>query len=204
MRIPQDPDDTAVFLNVPFDQAYEPLFIALVASLTSLGRKPRCVLEIPEHGQGRLDRIVDHMESCTVSMHDLSRVGTPARFNMPFELGLAYAIRRATSPRSPYRFILLEKIPHRLSRTLSDMAGHDPGIHHGKPLQIIACVLDALGTGKPAPTAAQVYSGWRKLMRGARRLKRAEGRRTIYTATLFKRLTAAATEIAVRDNFISA
>jgi len=38
----------SVFLNVPFDQAYEPIFVALITSLVALGRNPRCVLEIPE------------------------------------------------------------------------------------------------------------------------------------------------------------
>jgi hypothetical protein len=204
MAKPQHPDDTAVFLNVPFDRAYEPLFVALVAALTALGRTPRCVLEIPDHGQGRLNRIMEHLESCAVSIHDLSRVGMPARFNMPFELGLAYAIRTLSMPQSPYRFVLLEKIPHRLNRTLSDMAAHDPGIHQGKPLGMISCVLDALGTGKLGPAAEEVHDMWRTLMKAARRLKDAEGKDTIYSAALFKRLAAAATELAVRADFIPA
>src|SRR3990172_12063815 len=108
------PDRSAVFLNVPFDHAYEPLFIALVVALVSIGRKPHCVLEIPEHGQGRLKRIINHLKSCSVSIHDLSRVGNPARFNMPFELGLAYAIR-STTARSPYHFVLISSIQHILS-----------------------------------------------------------------------------------------
>jgi hypothetical protein len=35
-----------VFVNVPFDEAYEPLFIALIAGLTRMGLTPRSVLEI--------------------------------------------------------------------------------------------------------------------------------------------------------------
>jgi hypothetical protein len=197
------PKKTSVFLNIPFDDTYEPLFVALIATLTSIGRTPRCVLEIPEHGQGRLSRIIKHLESCTVSIHDLSRVGGPARFNMPFELGLAYAIRNLTSPQSPYRFILLESIPHRLDYTLSDISGHDPYIHSSKPLGIIACILDALGTGGSAPEAPEVHLMWRRLMRAGRRLKHNEGRDTIYTASLFRRLTGAATELAVREGFIA-
>ena len=196
------PDKASVFLNVPFDNAYEPLFIALIAALTSIGRAPRCVLEIPEQGQGRLSRIIKHMESCTVSIHDLSRVGVPARFNMPFELGLAYAIRNFTSPRSPYHFIIMESVSHRLEQTLSDISGHDPYIHSSKPLVIIACILDALGTGRSAPEAPEVYLMWRWLMRAGRRLKNDQGRDTIFTASLFRRLTSAATELAVRAGFI--
>jgi len=197
------PDKAAVFLNVPFDSAYQPLFIALIATLSSLGRKPRSVLEIPEHGQGRLARIIGRLESCQVSIHDLSRVGQPVRFNMPFELGLAYAIRKYSVVTPPYVLVLLEKVPHRLGRTLSDMAGHDPGIHGGKPLGVISCVLDSLGTGLSDPAPETVYGMWRALMQAARRLMQAEGRNDVFSRTLFKRLTAASTELAVRAGLIA-
>lgn len=197
------PDQSAVFLNVPFDHTYEPLFLALIAATTAIGRVPRCVLELPDQGEGRLSRILALMEACAVSVHDLSRVGIPARFNMPFELGLAYAIRHATSPNSPYRFVLLERVAHRLSRTLSDVSGHDPGIHGGRPLGVIACILDALGTGRPMPKPGAVHRQWRGLMKAARTLKRAEGRDTIFSASLFKRTVAASTELASRAGFIA-
>ena len=44
-RTPSDPRD--VFLNVPFDKAYERQFVALIAALVAIGRTPRCVLELP-------------------------------------------------------------------------------------------------------------------------------------------------------------
>lgn len=89
---PAPGSDQGVFLNVPFDKEYSPLFIALIAGLTGLGRKPHCVLEVPSAGRNRLERIFSLMSSCGASIHDLSRV-TPSgdlhlpRFNMPFELG---------------------------------------------------------------------------------------------------------------------
>jgi hypothetical protein len=87
-------DEKAVFLNFPYDASYERVFLALLAVLLSLGRKPRCTFEIADVGQGRVSRIFDRLESSAVSIHDLSRVGSPARFNMPWELGLADAMRR--------------------------------------------------------------------------------------------------------------
>ncbi len=87
------PDPKAVFVNVPFDATYEPLFVTLVGTLVFLGQKPRCVLEVREKGDGRLIRILDLMRTCRMSVHDLSRTGTPVRFNMPFELGLASALK---------------------------------------------------------------------------------------------------------------
>ena len=81
-----------MFLNVPFDHSYERFFIGLIASVVAVGRTPRCVLELTEYGSGRLTRLIHHIGSCSLSIHDRSRVGTPARFNMPFELGLAIGI----------------------------------------------------------------------------------------------------------------
>ena len=94
MRSRREAYRRGVFLNVPFDIGYERLFVALISALVSLGRVPRCVLEIPEQGIGRLSRIFRLVRTCPVSVHDLSRVGQPVRFNMPFELGLAVALYR--------------------------------------------------------------------------------------------------------------
>lgn len=50
--------DGHVFLNVPYDDRYERLFIALVAGCVGLGLTPRSVLEIPTN-QNRVRRIWD-------------------------------------------------------------------------------------------------------------------------------------------------
>src|SRR5258707_9226459 len=54
----REPRSRRVFLNVPFDKSYEPLFVALISALVALGRMPHCVLELPERGRGRLVRII--------------------------------------------------------------------------------------------------------------------------------------------------
>jgi len=194
------PPELSVFLNFPFDKGYEPLFLALIASLVSIGRRPRCVLEIAEHGQGRLPRIMALMESCRVSIHDLSRVGGPRRFNMPFELGLAHALRAYRS--QGHLIVMLENEPHCLSKILSDMAGFDPLAHRGKPLSIIRCVLDALGTGERDPSTRQVYAIWRRLMGAARTLKSLEGEKTVFSRTLFKRVVSSAIRLSARAELI--
>ena len=196
-------DETGVFLNVPFDAGYEPLFVALVAALVAIGRKPRCVLELPDHGQGRLDRILEHMGACRVSIHDLSRVGQPARFNMPFELGLAFALRTYRPRRRKYSFLLLEKVPHRIDRTLSDMRGRDAYIHDGKPLGVIEAVLDALGSAPRQPSPADVYLLWRRLMKASRALKSGHRAKTLYRGTIFKELVGAAVLNAVDQGLIA-
>ena len=197
------PDDRAVFLNVPFDKGYEPLFIALIATLISIGRIPRSVLEISDSGQGRLRRIMKQMEACKVSLHDLSRVGNPARFNMPFELGIAYALRTYRSSQGRYLFVLLESERHRLGKTLSDLAGHDPAIHDGKPMGMISAVLDSLGPPRAAPSPRVVYSLWKDLMKVSRALKTEHRRDTVFSRTLFNQLVASATELAVKAELIN-
>lgn len=196
-------DESAVFLNVPFDRGYQPLFIALIAALTSLGRKPRCTLEIPEHGQGRIIRIIELLDNCAVSIHDLSRVGVPVRFNMPFELGLAvYAKMKHTSSNPSQKLMLLEKVPHRLSKTFSDVE-IKPSIHAGKPLDAIFCVLDSLGReDSDSPSIKDVYLLWKKLMINSRNLMDNADRPDVYSRMLFKQLVAASTDLAVEKKFI--
>ena len=146
MAIPYDVQN--VFLNVPYDRGYEPLFVTLVASVVALGLKPRCVLEVREQGQGRLTRIQELLESCRTSIHDLSRVGTPVRFNMPFELGLACSIARY---KPGHQVVVLERTLHRLDTTLSDYKGRDPLVHAGNCDRLVSCILDTFATEGQMP-----------------------------------------------------
>ncbi len=123
MKSGREANRRGVFLNVPFDQDSEPQRVALVSALAALGRTPRSVLEVPEQGDGRLVRIFGLMRQCPVSIHDLSRVELPVRFNMPFELGIAFALSRLERS---HKFVLLEAKRHRLQKTLSDVNGIDP------------------------------------------------------------------------------
>jgi hypothetical protein len=87
----------SVFLNVPYDDAFENLFLAYIAGISAFGFIPRAAIEVP-YSRQRLERILSIIGECDFSLHDLSRVQldrkpprTP-RFNMPFELGLAVAL----------------------------------------------------------------------------------------------------------------
>jgi hypothetical protein len=194
-------DEKSVFLNVPFDRTYEPLFVALIAVLISIGRKPRCVLEIPDLGVGRLARIVGLIQRCAVSIHDLSRVGNPARFNMPFELGLACAVAEL---KPPHAYVLLEKQQYRLDSTLSDVKGRDPFIHAGGVCRLIGCVLDALRSRTNNPNPEAVFRLYRNLRVVAKDLKNRYRVTDLYTRSIFEELVAAGTELATRARFIAA
>jgi hypothetical protein len=189
----------AVFLNVPFDPAYEKQFLALIAAVIALGRTPRCVLEVAETGTGRLSRIIHHMQRCEVSIHDLSRVGTPARFNMPFELGMACALAQLTKRHS---YLLFERQRYRLQRTLSDLNGRDPYIHGGTIRGTIQCVLDALRAQSRGPDSREVFQLYRTLKVAADKLVGKNG--SVFTRSHFLDLVAVGIERAAQTGVLAA
>ena len=192
-------DENAVFINAPFDSSYESLFVTLVGVLVFLGQEPHCVLEVREQGDGRLVRIVDLMRSCKVSIHDLSRTGARARFNMPFELGLACALKIA-DPKA-HEIFVLESEPYRIDRTLSDYKGRDPLIHHGTCDGMLACLLDAFVPGIPH-AVVEFRSAARALRRSVGVMKRQMNTASLFRPSLFRLMVASATEMAFERGFI--
>jgi hypothetical protein len=48
-----------VFVNVPFDDKYEPIFEALVFTISACGYRVRCALEDDDSGDNLLDKLVE-------------------------------------------------------------------------------------------------------------------------------------------------
>lgn len=178
----------SVFLNVPFDSGYEKLFVALIATIAAAGFLPRCAVEVSERGEGRRKRIVELIQSCPLSIHDLSRAGLPARFNMPFELGIAEALQH----RGGHQFIVLESKSRRLERTLSDLKGVDPLIHRNGSLVLIARLTDDLDGAE----SAVVESIYHKLMRTLPQLKNKSRVKDVFQKKIFNELVSGAIELA--------
>lgn len=161
-----------VFLNVPFEARgkYRNLLVAFVAGLVGLGFRPRSVLEVSPH-QNRLDRLREIIDECSSSIHDLSRVqrtqGCP-RFNMPFELGMVVG-------RGNARWFVFEEVPHRLQKTLSDVNGHDPLIHGGDPLKVVAKLRDIFRNASRPTTKAELEALLVDAMKLARRIEHDQG-----------------------------
>ena len=65
-------EEYGVFLNIPYDRAFEPLYLAYIAGLSAFRLAPRATPQIPG-GERRLDRILDLIRDCRYSIHDLSR-----------------------------------------------------------------------------------------------------------------------------------
>lgn len=180
-----------VFLNVPYDRSYEKILLALTAALVALGRTPRLTFQVPETGDGRLSRIFKLLKSCPASIHDLSAVGMPVRFNMPFELGLACAIREQTGQ---HNFLVLEKQPHRLQKHLSDLGGVDPKIHHGTVRGAIRAVLDVLSKPGENPSLTEIMRGYRRLSKRVPLLKKRHDTKSLFNTRIFGELVALGSE----------
>jgi len=184
----------SVFLNIPYDKDFENLYLAYIAGVSAFGLVPRATLEIPT-SQRRLDRIRSLIETCTYSIHDLSRVQldrkaprTP-RFNMPFELGLAVAQNQR---RGSDRWYVCETMRHRVSKSLSDLDGTDVRIHGGTVKGLFAALGDIFVRKQHQPSVQEMFGIYRRLRRNLPRIMREAGTRDAYGARVFRNLVLAA------------
>lgn len=177
-----------IFLNVPYSSSYEKLLVALTAAILAVGRVPRLTFQVRDGGQGRLRRIFTLLKSCPISIHDLSAVGQPVRFNMPFELGLACAIKQQ---KGRHDFLIFEKEAHRINKHLSDVGGIDPKIHGGTARGAISAVLETLGKPSGNPSTAEVMKLYRRMTQRLPWLKSQHGDRHLFSPRVYEGLVMA-------------
>lgn len=128
----------SVFINCPFDKDYEPILQAILFCILRLGFNPRIATERNDGADNRLSKIIELIEACQFSIHDLSRCqakrkGEIYRLNMPLELGIDYGCRRYMSAgHRSKRFLVLEEQPYRYQASISDLSGSDIKTHGGK------------------------------------------------------------------------
>jgi hypothetical protein len=190
-----------VFLNVPYDKAFEPLYLAFIAGLSGYGLIPHAVLEIPT-SQRRLDRIFSLVARCGMSFHDLSRVEldpkrpfTP-RFNMPFELGLVVALQTGWQP--THQWYVFEAKAHRAEKSLSDLKGTEIHIHRGRPLGVLQAISNVLIRRRHQRSIPELQAIFRELKEVAIAEKRETRIESLYEPRPFVDLVAAAGQIARR------
>jgi len=181
-----------VFLNIPYDEQFGRTYLAYVTALSAMGFLPRATLGIA--GNRRLDRIASLIESCSYSIHDLSRVQlnpkaprTP-RFNMPFELGLAVAWARANHH---HRWFVFESMKRRLAKSMSDLDSTDPYIHDGTVRGVMREVCNAF-IRPNQPTVPEMMKMYRDLRRGVPKILHNAGASSLFTARAFSDLCLAA------------
>jgi hypothetical protein len=190
-----------VFLNIPYDDAFENLLLAYIAGISAFGFTPRATLEIP-FSRRRLERIKTLISASQYSIHDLSRVQldraaprTP-RFNMPFELGLTVGIGRAN-----HAWIVCETRRHRVKKSLSDLDGTDVYVHNGTIRGVLRELCNAFVRTRRQPSVKQMLQIYRILRSRFAGILHAAGASDPYNARVFRDLCVLAS--AAADEIIS-
>lgn len=146
-----------VFINCPFDNDYRALLRTLVFTIRVSGFIPRCALEADNAVEIRVLKILRIINECAFGIHDLSRTELSAqtqlpRFNMPFELGLDFALCHANpDPPQTKSLLVLDSEPFRYQRFISDLAGVDIKAHRNDSQRMIQLVNDWLRTQSGLP-----------------------------------------------------
>jgi hypothetical protein len=162
---------TDVFINCPFDPAYEPMFRGIVFAVRDLGFQVRCSLEVDDAAVVRTDKIQNIIEQSKFGIHDISAVALDAitglpRFNMPLELGLFLGCKRfGKKAQHTKSCLILDDEPFRYRAFISDIAGQDIHAHGGEPERAITEVRNWLVTAsgrKLLPGGAKVIERYRK------------------------------------------
>lgn len=136
-----------VFINCPFDNQYFTLLKPLLFTLIYIELKPQ-ISETSDSGEVRLHKIKDLMSNSKFSIHDLSRMESIKkndlpRFNMPFECGIDFGIKLSNLQLfRDKKFLILEKEQYRYQKVISDISGNDIKSHKNDPEQIIKVVRD--------------------------------------------------------------
>jgi hypothetical protein len=188
-----------VFLNLPYDPAFENLLLAYIAAISAFGFTPRATLEIPSN-RPRLDRILALIQQSEYSIHDLSRVeldrtapSTP-RFNMPFELGLTVALQRASHRN--HAWIVCESKRRRINKSLSDLDGTDAYIHDGTIKGVFREMGNAFVGNSRRPTVSDMMRIYRVLRSQFKTVLRRAGAQDAFNARVFKELCILASTVA--------
>jgi hypothetical protein len=189
--VPRTKRIESVFLNIPYDDAFENLYLAYIVGLTQLGLRINVTLAVPN--QGRLDTIIKLIEQSDFSIHDLSRIeasrGIP-RFNMPVELGLA--LYRSHMTKGKHRLFIFESRRYRAQRSTSDVNGIDPQIHNGTAKGLMGGLRNIFRQPGDVTTVPEMLTSYRAVKQKLPQLRRNSGSESLFEAAVFHDLTFAA------------
>ncbi len=138
--------DNNVFVNCPFDSAFQELFDAIIFTIQDCGFLPRCTLEASDSGETRIEKIYRLISESRYSIHDISRTeldpehGLP-RFNMPLELGVVLGAKQFGRGRQRSKeCLILDSQPNRYDVFCSDISGQEVEAHHDNAEMVIELV----------------------------------------------------------------
>lgn len=164
----------AAFINLPYAKRYEKVYLAFIAGVSGYGLVPTAAVRDPASNY-QLERIFNLISAASYSFHDLSSMGLDARtprtprLNMAFELGLAVAITKCTSP--AHQWFVFDTVPYRLDKALSDLGGIRPRIHDRSPESVLRSLMNALTREKHQPTLANLLNIYADVEKMARKIK---------------------------------
>jgi len=147
--------ELSVFINCPFDRAYQKLFRAIVFAVHDCGYTARSALEISDTSQTRVAKIFQMISECRIGLHDISRTQLDSktrlpRFNMPLELGMFLGAKEYGNKKQRRKICLvLDRSPHRYQKFCSDIAGQDLSTHGQSAERAIGAVRDFLRNAAP-------------------------------------------------------
>jgi len=187
---PPSVDLKSVFLNIPYDKEFKPLYLAYIVGLCQLGLRPLITSGVPG-GKRRLSRILSLIQRCRYSIHDLSRVelsphglGTP-RFNMPLELGMS--IMWSELNEESHTWFVMESTHRRLDQSTSDLGGTDANIHFGT-VEGVFCELRNAFVHIDAPPVPRMHRAYRAVEMSLGRILEEARTEDIFSASVFKEL----------------
>jgi hypothetical protein len=142
--------EKSVFINCPFDEAYKPIFNAIVFTVHRCGFILRCSKEFGESSTIRIQNIIGLIDESKYAIHDLSRVSTQdelPRFNMPLELGICIGALTFGSPRNKAKkYLITASEKYEYQKYISDLSGQDIQAHSDKFEDAIKVVRNWLST----------------------------------------------------------
>jgi hypothetical protein len=181
----------SVFLNIPYDDDFEDLYVAYIVGLSQLGLRINVTLAVPN--QGRLESIIELVRQSKFSIHDLSRIevsqGIP-RFNMPLELGIA--LYRSKGTRDSHQVHIFETKKYRTQRSTSDVNGIDPHIHRGTAKGVMEALRNIFRQPGDVTTVPEMTASFRAVKRKLPELRKNAGGGSLFKASVFQDLIVAA------------
>jgi len=148
--------EESIFINCPFDKDYDPFLKCIIFTVYRCGFVPRSAMEEDDSSDSRLDKIIRLIESCKYGIHDISRTQLDAstnlpRFNMPFELGVFWGMKKTGNKLQQSKIALIfEHDRYSYQKYLSDINGVDIKAHYNSAETIVKHIRNWLytNTGK--------------------------------------------------------
>jgi hypothetical protein len=130
-----------VFLNHPYDEAFQSMAEAMSFAVIAGGMLPISALDLTAPDRPRIDVLVDAIQCCSYSAHDFSRATDEgpqnwARMNMPIEMGMAL-FHALNTQRRDHRCLFFVATPHDYRAFASDLAGMDPRVHNNNSDRVL-------------------------------------------------------------------